>query len=73
MLDPWTGDVVGRCHVAGITHQQLASRCGLTAAYLSTVLNGQRGNATTREKILSALSELEAEIAVEETADGTDD
>ena len=73
MPDPWTGDVVGRCHVAGITLRQLASRCGITAAYLSTVLAGQKGNAGTREKIMAALSEMEAEASAKESSNGTDD
>ena len=61
MLDAWTGDVVGRCHVAGISHTELAARAGLSAPYVSMVLNGQKGNDATRDKLLAALAEMESE------------
>lgn len=38
MEGDWTAEVVGRMHAARITGQQLAAKCGYTAAYLSTVL-----------------------------------
>ena len=59
MEGDWTAEVVGRMHAARITGQQLAAKCGYTAAYLSTVLNGKKGVAVTRETIFTALSELE--------------
>ena len=59
MEGDWTSEVVGRMHAARITGQQPAAKCGYTAAYLSTVLNGKKGVAVTRETIYAALSELE--------------
>lgn len=62
MPEAWTAEVVGRMHVAGITGQMLANKCGYTAAYLSTVLNGKRGTEQTKEKIFHALDELEKQL-----------
>lgn len=59
MLDDWTAEVVGRMHTARITGQQLAEECGYSAAYLSTVLNGKKGNDQTKERIFQALATLE--------------
>lgn len=58
MLDNWIADVVGRMHVAGITGQQLAKECGYNSAYLSMVLNGNKGVEKTRRRICESLSFL---------------
>lgn len=74
MLDDWTAEVVGRMHAARITGQLLAEKCGYSAAYLSTVLNGRKGNDHTKQNILDALTALENEAQttgdVSETSDG---
>lgn len=73
MLEDWTADVVGRMHKAHITGKQLAERAGITNAYLSTVLNGHKGNDDTKRKIVEALEALEAEAqAGVTTTDGGD-
>lgn len=59
MPNEWTADVVGRMHLAGITGKQLAEECGYTNSYLSAVLHGKKGDDTTRQRILDALSRLE--------------
>lgn len=71
MLEDWTADVVGRMHKAHITGKQLAEKAGITNAYLSTVLNGHKGNDDTKRKIVEALEALEAEARESiATADG---
>ena len=66
MLDMWIADVVGRMHIAGITGKALAAECGFTESYLSTVLNGMKGNDSTQKKIVSALERLEQKQIQEE-------
>ena len=61
MIGEWTAEVVGRMHLAGITGKQLAEECGITNSYLSTVLHGKKGDATTKQRILAALERLEGQ------------
>lgn len=58
MMD-WAADVVGRMHYAGIKNKELAMEAGYNAAYLSTVLNGKKGDDNTKTKIIEALERLE--------------
>ena len=65
--EDWTAEVAGRMHKYRITNTQLATECGITAAYLSTVLNGNKqltDNAkdSIRERIFQALERLEGSI-----------
>ena len=60
MIPDWTGEVVGRLHVAGISKTELAAECGYTLTHLSHVLNKGAGNDATRQKIMEALGRLEA-------------
>lgn len=65
MIGEWTAEVVGRMHLAGITGKQLAEECGITNSYLSTVLHGKKGDATTQQRILAALERLEGQRTAE--------
>ena len=40
MPAPWTGDLVGRMHNAGVTSKELAAQLGKNDKYVSQVLNG---------------------------------
>lgn len=40
MPAPWTGDLVGRMHNAGVTCKELAAQLGKNDKYVSQVLNG---------------------------------
>lgn len=72
MIPNWTGEVVGRLHIAGITQRQLAKECGYTWTYLSAVLHERKGNDRTRQKIIEALERLEERARREADAlDGT--
>lgn len=44
MSSDWTAEVVGRMHTAGITGLMLAQESGYSNSYVSTVLNGKKGN-----------------------------
>ena len=72
MLEEWTAEVTGRMHRARITGQQLAAECGYSAAYLSTVLNGKKGNEDTKQRIFQALERLETN-AVDRSLEGGDE
>ena len=68
MLEPWTGEVVGRMHIAGISYRELADACGYANTYLSCVLHGKKGmkaksrkGMSTKQVIFDALSRLEAQ------------
>lgn len=64
MLEDWTAEVVGRMHTARITGQMLATECGYSAAYLSTVLHGKKGTEQTKNNIFEALECLEKNALV---------
>lgn len=58
MPEKWTGDLLGRMHLAGITAKELAAEAGLNAKYLSTVLNGHKRPKGAEAKLNAALDRL---------------
>ena len=68
MKEPWTGNVVGRLHVYGISQTELARRCDYAPQYLSQILNGKKEFSTeeslakAKRIIFGSLSELEQEV-----------
>ncbi len=54
----WTGDIVGKLHVAGITHVELAKKLGVNPKYMSSVLNGKRCPANAEQTFRKAVDEL---------------
>lgn len=62
MLDAWTGEVKGRCHVAQIPLSMLADESGYTVSYLSEIINGRKCTDETRTRIFEALSRLEERV-----------
>lgn len=60
MLDAWFADVVGRMHRMGIKRSELAEESGYSVSYLSSVLNGHKGDNNTKKNILEALERLES-------------
>lgn len=65
--EDWTADVAGRMHRCRITNAQLAQESGYSAAYLSTVLNGNKdlsaeGKEQTKDKIFKALERIESRV-----------
>ena len=54
----WTGDLLGKMHVAGITAKQLADEVGWHPKYLSVVLNGHKQPKDAEMKLNDALDKL---------------
>lgn len=42
MAEEWTGRIVGQLHTHRITQAELAAEMGVTAQYISMVLNGKK-------------------------------
>ncbi len=61
MLAQWTGDIVGKMHIHGITAKELALHLGCHEKYVSAVLNGRKTPAHAEEQYTKALDELIAE------------
>lgn len=66
--EDWTAEVVGRMHRCRISNLQLAEECEYSAAYLSTVLNGNKvfensqAKEKTKKRIITGLTKLESKI-----------
>lgn len=58
MLDSWIGEVVGKMHIANIEGRELAQHMGVTAGYISMLLNGKRSPSGAEQRIKEALDEL---------------
>jgi len=58
MLEQWTGDVVGKMHVHGVTVKQLAIHMGVRPEYLSKLLSGSRKTKNAEKMIRTALQDL---------------
>ena len=61
MPQKWTGDIVGKMHNNRVTYDELASKLGVTKAYISMILNGARNPAGAQERFETALNELISE------------
>ena len=61
MPEAWTGKVVGRMHVLGISHKEVADRMGVTNRYLSMLLNGHRSPKGAEEMVSVAIDQIERE------------
>lgn len=57
MKPKWTGQLVGKMHVHGITQAMIAEHLGVTPAWVSMALNGKAGK-KTQERITKAVDEL---------------
>lgn len=54
----WTGDVVGKMHLAGVRKSDLAKAIGCTPEYLSMILNGHRSPKDAQQTVEAALDRL---------------
>lgn len=59
----WTGEVIGEMHVARISNRELAREMGVTAAYISMILNGDREPPDAEQRVREAVSRLKAQKA----------
>ena len=58
MKDPWTGRLVGKMHNNCITLEDLGKEAGITKAYVSMILNGERHPVGARERLEAALDRI---------------
>jgi len=54
----WTAKLLGKMHINGITHKQLAHQLGYTNRYVSAVMNGHREPKGAEQRFNAALDEL---------------
>jgi len=54
----WTGDLIGKMHLTGITAKELAAQVGWHPKYLSAVLNGHRESKNAEQALTQALDQL---------------
>ena len=55
MTGEWTGRIVGLLHTHRITQSELASEMGVTAQYVSMVLNGKKSPKGIEERMEAAI------------------
>lgn len=58
MVQKWTGRLVGRMHNERIKAEDIASELGVTAAYVSMILNGKRNPPGARERLEQAVNAI---------------
>lgn len=58
MPEKWTGDLLGRMHLARVTAKELAAEAGLNDKYVSLILNGHKNPNGAELKLNAALDRL---------------
>lgn len=58
MAEEWTGRIVGMLHTHRITQGELAAEMGLTAQYVSMVLNGKKSPKGISERMETAIQAI---------------
>ena len=58
MSGEWTGRIVGLLHTHRITQSELASEMGVTAQYVSMVLNGKKSPKGIEERMAAAIEAI---------------
>lgn len=58
MEKAWTGRIVGLLHMHRITQAELASELGITAQYVSMVLNGKKTSKGIDERMENAIQAI---------------
>lgn len=54
----WTGELVGKMHIYGVSCRELADRIGCSNKWLSMVVNGHRSPKNAEQRFNAALDEL---------------
>lgn len=67
MGEEWTGRIVGLLHTHRIKQAELASEMGLTAQYVSMVLNGKKSPKGIEERMEAAIHTIKARRKVNTT------
>ena len=58
MVQKWTGRLVGRMHNERIKAEDIASELGVTAGYVSMILNGKRNPPGAKERFEQAVNAI---------------
>ena len=58
MSTEWTGRIVGLLHTHRITQTELAAELGLTAQYISMVLNGKKTSKGIEDRMEAAIQAI---------------
>lgn len=58
MSEQWTGRIVGLLHTHRITQAELAAELGITAQYVSMVLNGKKTSKGIDERMEAAIQAI---------------
>ena len=58
MPEKWTGDVVKKMHLQGITQDDIAEEMGVTKSYVCAILNGRRKPPDAKARIKDALDRI---------------
>lgn len=58
MPKPWTGDLVGKMHIHGITTYDLAQEMGVKQGYISMLLNSKREPEGIQERMEAAVERI---------------
>ena len=70
MTKEWTGRIVGLLHTYRITQTDLARELGLTAQYVSMVLNGKKSPKGIEERMEAAIQAIVERRNAESTPAG---
>ena len=58
MPEVWTGEIVKRMHLNGVSANEIAKEAGVTSAYVSMLLHSKRTPDGAREKLEAALDAI---------------
>ena len=58
MSQQWTGHIVGLLHMHRITQSELAAELGITAQYVSMVLNGKKSSKGIDKRMQAAIQAI---------------
>lgn len=58
MVEAWTGSIVGLLHTHKIKQTELAQEMGVTAQYLSMVLNGKKSPKGIKDRMEAAIHSI---------------
>lgn len=61
MKELWTGELVGKMHVAEVTLEELGAAMGVKKSYISMILNGRKTPANAKERLNAAFDKVMAE------------
>lgn len=57
-MDSWIANAVGEMHINKIGNKELAKKLGVTAEYVSMMLNGKKKPAHAEARIMTAIDDI---------------